>query len=195
MNTSQPQLVTRAFSASLDTDGDGRTIMGRCVPYDQPTLVQDDPAGLPYSEVWKHGAFRSALRDPTRVHLVFAHDESAIGNRLGHAVQFTDGDGGLDASFRAIGAPGEQALELIRAGMCRGLSIHAAIPPSGSRMRQDGVVERTMARLLHVALVTEPAYADALVTAIRSGTDAASRPSIAQVRDMQEQLRVRSRQT
>jgi Escherichia/Staphylococcus phage prohead protease len=178
--------ITRAFTAALELDGDGRTIMGRCVPYDTPTLVADDLE--PYMETFKRGAFRSAMKDPARVHLVFGHDELAIGNQLGHAVSFADTDGGLDAVFRAVGSPGEVALEQIRAGMFRGLSIHAAIPPSGSRRRADGVIERTMVYLRHVALVKEPAYEAATVTALRSSS-ALDPVGMADVRARQDQYR------
>lgn len=181
------ETITRAFVAALDVEGDGRTIVGRCVPYDTPTAVADPGVG-PYTETWRRGVFRSALKDPTRVHLVWQHDETSIGNRLGHAVSFDDGAGGLDAVFRTVGAPGDQALELIRSGMARGLSIRAAIPPTGSRRRPDGTVERVAARLLHVALVTEPAYADAVVTAVRSGD---LRPGIVEIRALQAELRVK----
>jgi HK97 family phage prohead protease len=182
--------VTRAFTADLEADGDGRTIIGRCVPYDTPTMVADPGEPAPYLETWRPGVFKRALKDPTRVHLVFAHDETAIGNRLGYAVTFRDEPAGLDATFRTVGAPGDQALELIRAGMARGLSIHAAVSPSGSRTRTDGVVERTQARLIHVALVTEPAFADAKVTAIRAASSD-RHPSLAEVRAMQAERRLR----
>jgi HK97 family phage prohead protease len=181
------ELVTRAFAAELDLDGDGRTIVGRCVPYDTPALVAD--GGEPYTEVWKRGAFRGALRDPPRVHLVWAHDETAIGNRLGHAVALVESDAGLEGTFRTIGQPGEHALELIRAGMARGLSIHAAIVRS--RTRTDGIVERQAARLLHVALVTEPAYADARVTAVRGSSSGPVSVSVAEVRAQQANYRLR----
>lgn len=179
--------ITRAFVAQLALDGDGRTICGRCVPYNVPTLVADVEQPEPYMESFRAGAFRSAMKDPTRVHLVFGHDTVHVGNQLGHAVTFTEADDGLDATFRAVGAPGDTALEQIRAGMFRGLSIHAAIPPSGSRRRPDGVIERTMVYLRHVALVAEPAYADAQVTAVRSN----AMPALADIRAQQDRYRLR----
>ena len=179
--------ITRAFTAALELDGDGRTIVGRCVPYDAPTLVQDPGAPEPYMETFRRGAFRSAMKAPDRVHLVFGHDELAIGNQLGHAVSFTDTDGGLEGVFRAVGSPGDMALEQIRAGMFRGLSIHAAIPPSGSRRRTDGVIERTMVYLRHVALVKEPAYESATVTALRSS----SADPLGEIRAAQDRYRLR----
>jgi HK97 family phage prohead protease len=179
----EPITITRAFPAEL-TAGDGRTILGRCVPYDVPTLVADD-TGPPYLESWRRGAFRRIARDAPRVRLVYEHHET-IGDVIGHAVELHETDGGLDAVFRAIGAPGEQALELIRAGVVRGLSIQAIIPPSGSRTRADGVVERTLASLRHVALTATPAYADAVVTATRG---AGGRATIAEIRRQQAALR------
>src|SRR5262245_61549469 len=178
--------VTRALSATVDLDGDGRTIVGRVLPYGAPTLVCD-PGGEPYTEVWSKGAFRGQLNAANRVPLVWAHDEGTITNQLGHAVTLTESDGGLEGTFRAVGAPGDHALELVRAGMARGLSVHAAI--TRSRARTDGVIERQAARLIHVALVPTPAYADATVTAIRSQT--AGGVWLAEVRARQRELRLR----
>lgn len=181
--------IDREFTPSLAVDGDGRTICGLCVPYDTPTRVSD--GGEPYLESWKRGAFRGAVRDAPRVRLVYQHDDQLILNRLGRAVTFTETDAGLEGVFRAMGGhSGDQALEMIRDGSCRGLSIHAAIPPTGSRQRPDGVLERTSARLVHVALVDQPAYSDAHVTAVRSAS-APARPALAEIRALQAELRVR----
>jgi HK97 family phage prohead protease len=184
---SERVVISRLFVGPLDVEGDGRTIVGRCIPYDVPTRVADEGNPEPYVETWKRGAFRAALRDPGRIHLVWNHDETAIGNQLGHAVSFLEDAGGLDGTFRAVGTPGDQALELIRSGMARGLSVHAAISPSGSRTR-NGVVERTLARLIHVALVTQPAYEDAVVTAVRSSSGSVE---LADVRAKQDAYRLR----
>ena len=45
--------LTRTFTAELDEDGDGRTIVGRCVPFDTPATVSDPPDFREYQEL-KH---------------------------------------------------------------------------------------------------------------------------------------------
>lgn len=183
---SEPVVVTRAFAASLDA-GDGRTIVGRCVPYGVPATVCD-PGGTPYTEVWRRGAFRRSCKAPSRVLLNYEHHD-AIGDVIGHAVELRESDDGLDAVFRALpGTPGDQALELIRAGVVTGLSINASVPPSGTKYRNDGVHERHLANLHHVALTGIPAYADAQVYATRSGETSAF---IAEIRRQQHEHRLR----
>jgi HK97 family phage prohead protease len=168
----------------LDATGDGRTIVGRCVPYGVPKLVADGD-GTPYTEVWRRGAFRRSVKAPNRVLLNYEHREG-IGDVIGHAVSLTETDDGLEGEFRALsGTAGDQALELIRAGVTTGLSVSCAIPPTGSRLLADGVVERTLATLRHVALTGRPAYDEAMVTATRS----ASLPTIAEIRRQNAALR------
>lgn len=189
--TSEPLTVRRSFVATLEAN-DGRTILGRCVPYGVEATVVDavgPRAGLPYRELWQRGAFRRACKAPNRVMFNYEHREG-IGDVIGHAVELSESDDGLDAVFRALpGTPGDQALELIRSGIVTGLSISATVPPSGSRTRDDGTVERHLANLHHVALTGVPAYVDAQVTATRSGGALAY---IAEIRRQQDALRLRS---
>lgn len=181
------EIVTRAFTADLELDGDGRTIVGRCVPYDMPTLVADEDNPAPYMETWRRGAFRNAVKDPPRVLFNYMHQTSVL-DTLGRAASFTETDSGLDGVFRVSATrAGDHALELVRDGTYRGLSIHAAV--IRSRHTPDGVVERHHARLLHVALVDQPAYTDAVVTAVRSSTVTAA--SIVEIRALQDELRLR----
>lgn len=184
--------ITRAFvPAELEVAGDGRTIVGRCVPYNVPTMVADLPPAdpTPYLESWARGAFRSATKDPSRVGLTFMH-LPGLREVVGRGVQFTESDGGLDGVFRAVEHDdGDKALALVRDGSFRGLSIHAAV--MRSRRRPDGAVERQVARLIHVALVDQPAYEDAQVTAVRAAAAPAPALELAEVRAQQERYRLR----
>lgn len=168
MPTEPVDVVQRTYTAEL-VEGDGRTIVGRCVPYDSPADVADGPDGRPYREVWRPGAFRNVVKSPHRTTLNYDHRDD-LPNLIGHAVALEEHDDGLHATFRAMpGTSGDQALELIRSGIATGLSIHAWVSPRGTRRNTDGTVERVLAaRLPHVALCREPAYAGAGVTAVRS---------------------------
>jgi hypothetical protein len=179
------ELITRAFIADLQADGDGRTVVGQCVPYNTPTLVAD--GGEPYMEVWSRGVFKGATKDPGRVLFNFMH-QTSLREHLGRAVSLVESDDGLEGVFRVVDHPdGDKALGLVRDGTHRGLSIHAAVVRS--RTRPDGVIERQAARLLHVALVDQPAYTDAQVSAIRHQT--VSGALIAEVRARQADYRLR----
>ena len=177
MATVDVQVLQRSFTLDTIAEGDGRTITGRCVPYDEPALVRDTPDGPTYREVWRHGVFRNVCKSPNRTTLNYDHRDG-LTDLIGHAVELAEQPDGLHATFRALpGASGDQGLELIRAGIATGLSIHAWVTPRGSRYAADGTVERVKAeRLPHVALCREPAYAGAGVTAVRANDGA--RPSI-----------------
>lgn len=158
----------RRYATTLDV-GDGRTIIGRCVPYDVPATVVDPASPAPYSEVVRHGAFRRSVKAPNRVLLRYEHLRD-LPNVIGRAVELVEHDDGLHGTFRAVdGNIGDHALELIRAGFVTGLSVEAVIHPNGTRLR-DGLVERTLLLLDHVALTSSPAYDGAEITAVRSGS-------------------------
>lgn len=187
--------LLRSFDAALEV-GDGRTITGRCVPFDIEATVADPWDPVPYREVWRAGAFRSIVKAPHLVHLNFEHDERSILNRLGTVTELIERDDGLHATFRAVGAPGDQALELIAAGALRGLSLGVIMHERGSRTLPDGTVERTrVARLPHVALTGSPAFPGAEITAVRSadpgGDTDPGTPALEAVLDWAAQARAR----
>lgn len=172
------EFLVRSFPTELAAaDTDGRTIVGICVPYDVESEVSDPVErgglGIAYREVWRAGAFRNVLKAPHMVKLVYEHEERSILNVVGHGVELVERSEGLEGTFRAVGAPGDQALELINAGTTRGLSIGVLMHERGSRgdPRHELVERVRVAKLLHVALTGTPAYAAAGVTAVRSGGD------------------------
>lgn len=163
--------IERRYAIDLDVS-DGRTIVGRCVPYDETATVAD-PGGPPYLERIRPGSFRRFLRALGAgrigtVRLVYEHGQT-MGDVVGPAVELVERDDGLHGTFRALdGNLGDHGLELVRSGTCTGLSVTAAV--HDSRV-VDGVVERTRLSLEHVALTSSPAYSGALVTAVRSNGD------------------------
>lgn len=158
--------IERAYTVDLATEGDGRTIVGRCVPYGEAATVADED-GRPYREAFARGAFRRAAQAPQRVLLDFEHDRS-LGGVVGHGLSFVERDDGLHGEFRATGSAGDRALELVHDGVLTGLSVRALLL---SRGRRDGdVIVRTHCHLDRVALVREPAYAGATIAAVRAAS-------------------------
>jgi uncharacterized protein len=186
--------IMRAYAAELEL-ADGRTIVGRCLPYGEPAQVCDQlPDGTvsaPYFEVVKAGACKAICRAPGRVLLNYEHRGGLL-DQAGSCVDLTERDDGLWSTFRALSSPsGDQALELIRSGAVTGLSVEAIATAAGSRRLPDGTVERhRLKQLRHVALVAQPAYAGAGVTALRSAVEV-EQPTIRQVRARQAELRLR----
>lgn len=164
------ETVTRAFALDELEAGDGRTIVGRCVPYDIEREVADPPEFVPYREVWRAGAFRHVVRAPNRVLLNYDHRDD-LGNQVGLATELVERDDGLHAVFRAYDttvASANTALAMVREHALRGLSIQATMHPRGTN-RDGGLVERVrVAMLHHVALTATPAYDTAEVLAVRS---------------------------
>jgi HK97 family phage prohead protease len=174
-------LIVRAYAGPLETT-DGRTIVGRCVPFDVPAMVADAD-GVPYREIWRAGAFRRVVRGAGRVLLNYEHRDGLV-DTIGPAIELEERPDGLHGTFRAMnGVPGDQALELIRSGAVTGLSVQAVVSVPHSRVLDDGTVERSLAkRLEHVALTGVPAYHDATVTAVRSAPDELGAPRIDEIR-------------
>lgn len=183
--------IERTFDADLEATGDGRTIIGRCVPYDVEALVAD-PDRPPYREIWRAGAFRYVLKAPHLVGLNFEHSRD-LGGQIGRAVELEERGDGLWGTFRALPTVfGEQGLELVRSGGVRGLSVSCYMHDRGSRAGV-GVVERVrVSKLEHVALTDHPAYLDAAVTAVRSdGRAPAGTPALDEVLDWQARASTR----
>lgn len=157
------QLIVRSFTVDLNVVDDDGMIRGKCVPYGEVATVNDGRG--PYKEMFDRGAFRRAIGAPHRVLLDFEH-QLGILDVVGHATELVERDDGLHGTFRPMGAPGDQARELVRAGVLTGLSVRAIT--LGPGRRQGDVLVRTACHLDRVALCREPAYASAVVAALRS---------------------------
>jgi HK97 family phage prohead protease len=181
------ETVSRRFDAAFEL-GDGRTVIGRCVPYNTPSMVADGDGGVPYTEVFRPGAFRRCVRAAPRVELRHEHDETITG-RIGRARVLREEPDGLYGEFAMVdGTVGDHALELVRAGILHSMSVHAVVYPHGTHRLDDGTIERTLASLLHVGLTSTPAYETARVLAVRTGPVSA----VDEMRDITARLRVRS---
>ena len=165
--------IVRMFPAELSV-ADGRTVVGRCVPYGEVAEVADN-GGAPYLEMFARGAFRGVCKAPQRVMLDFEHSP-LVANVVGTGRELTEHEDGLHGTFRMLDTPAaDTALELVRAGIVTGLSV-AAIPLGPGRRGPSGETVRTNCHLDRVALCRQPAYQGAQISAVRSVSQA--RPTL-----------------
>jgi HK97 family phage prohead protease len=152
-------IVTAAPPAALAADRARRTITGLVVPWGSYARVSTG----------QNVAFaRGALSLSERAKLVVDHDPA---QPVGVYVSATDTDAGLEATFRVpAGARGDQILAEAADGLRDGLSVAADIVDGDEN---DGGLWVTAAKGRHVALLSEPAFDDARVSAV-----AAARPTI-----------------
>jgi HK97 family phage prohead protease len=166
-------VIIRTYRADI-SDGDGRTIVGRIVPYGEIATVADTPGARRYKEGFVAGAFRRNTRAPHMVLLDFEHGRG-LGDKVGHGYELVERDDGLHGVFRTTQAGnGPLALELVNAGVLTGFSVECEI--FRSTRRGDGVVLRTSCNLLGVALCRDPAYDGARVEAVRTAEVADETP-------------------
>jgi Escherichia/Staphylococcus phage prohead protease len=172
------------FRIRSESSGDGRTLVGLAVPYDEELDVSDwfDD----YTEVFRKGAFAKTIRDRAKpVPLLVSHQHRALG--IGRATALEETDAGLEAEFHLTEGvqAADEVLALVMDDAISGLSIGfepiqqretkgpARTPPS-----TRDLVERTEVALREVSVCNFPAYAGAGVTAVRA-EDVARHPSIA----------------
>jgi HK97 family phage prohead protease len=159
--------LTRATPADLEIRSDGRTVVGLVVPFGRQARVQDGPHGRPYMESFRRGAFARTIaeRGAHRVKLLGQHN--ARSNPLGRATLLREDAAGLYGEFRISQTrAGDEHLALLRDGALDAFSVgFVPVAPAASHWAAE--VERTEVALREVSLVSFPAYADALVSAVR----------------------------
>jgi hypothetical protein len=156
---------TRTFGLAVElrADGDGRTLVGRAVPYGHTVEL---PGGG--RERFLPGAFNAQLASNQigQVRIYDSHS-SRQSSPVGTTKVLADRPDGLYGEWRISDTTrGNDALELVRSGEVTGLSI--GFKALGNRKAADGATERVAAHLDHVALTYEPVYETAQVTAVRA---------------------------
>jgi uncharacterized protein len=158
------ELVRSAFLSDLEVRGDGRTVVGIAVPFNEPTNIGR------YVEVFRQGAFARTLteRGPSKIKLLALHDQRAL--PLGRLSAAREDAKGLWIEGRVSETQaGDEALTLVRDGALDSFSIGFNPMPNGDRWNQDrSLVERVEVRLQEVSLVPFPAYTGATVAGVRS---------------------------
>jgi HK97 family phage prohead protease len=171
------KLELRTFSVDLEVrdTGDGRTLVGRAVPYGETINLPGD-AGR---ERFMPGAFARQIElgpdHLQRIKLFDSHQSRMGGQQpIGKTAMLSERDDGLHGAWPLYNTTkANDALELVRSGEVTGLSIGFKV--SGRpQLGPDGAYERTAAHLDHIVLTHEPAYPGAAVTAIRSAHPIAS---------------------
>lgn len=160
------QTLIRATWADLEVrGGDGRTVAGIAVPFDEPTEINE--YGRRYSEVFRRGAFAQTIRErgPKAVKAFAKHARERL--PLGRAEVLREDAAGLWAELRISKTrEGDEVLELVRDSALDGLSI--GFQPIQDRWNRDRTeVERLNVKLLEISLVDYPAYAGAKVAGVR----------------------------
>jgi HK97 family phage prohead protease len=166
------QYRTYEVAMELRADGDGRTVLGRAVPYGQTAEINGGRA----RERFMMGAFARQIasgRDTIqRVKLHTSHNGRLAGDlatQVGRTVHLAEQQDGLHGAWEIYKTPaGDHALHLVATGEVTGLSIGFKAVDGGTVKSADGAFEQRAVHLDHVALTNEPTYAGALVTSVRS---------------------------
>lgn len=143
----------------LRTEDDRHYIEGYAVPWNRIT----DRA--PTRECFVRGAFADLVSSRAKVKLTdYNHSRDRV--PVGYSSAVEDRAEGLWMRFRLNRTPeGQSALENTLDDVYQGFSVGFIARADEVR---DGVRHVTSARLDHVSLVTEPAYADARILSVRS---------------------------
>ena len=165
---SEDGLVRRSFAAEL-TQGDGRTVDVRVVPFGEKIKHNDGLGGLPrgewYEEEWMPGVFDHQVDAAHRLLANFEH-EPGLGNVVGKGIALRSEPGdGYHATFRILdGSDGDKLLQLIP-DVVDMVSLEAR--PMKSVRSATGVVQRVKAHLAGIAFTRFGAYQGAKVLAVR----------------------------
>ena len=179
----------RSMVLELRASSDGRTLIGRAVPYGETATIGSG------TERFMPGAFAAQLRSGNvgQVKIYASHSDRMDGQHpIGKTASLSEQPDGLYGEWPIYDTTrGEDALALVKAGEVTGLSVgFKPLPPGGIAKAADGALEIRSARLDHVALTHEPVYAGAGVTAVRSFARAVGTYRLYQARAWQIAQRV-----
>lgn len=155
-------------------DVTGDQVEALIVPWMKPTRVVDfiGDRMVAYDEQFAPGAFDRAEQVPHRVTFVWTHSDD-FGNVLGRARSFARSAEGEVGVFRLAGDV-DKTRDLI-GDMGLSVSFRSMLPAPGAEERPGALVTRSGVHLKHVAVVAEPAYADARILAIREQAEEQAR--------------------
>ena len=156
---------------------------GIVVPYGETADITErrGPDIVHYREEFMPGAFERAIRAPDRVTLNYTHSES-LGNRLGFGVEFRESEAGLWGKFKLDRSRMDIARDVLSTTH-KGFSVSfLSLVPKAWSEREGTLVQRRSVHLVHVAAVTQPAYASAGVLALREDGSPDGNPTEAEAR-------------
>lgn len=168
------QTFIRAAEFQLRSDGDGRTLEGRIVPYgevadivevDESTseLVRYREQFLPHSLAAVAQGFQA--RGGRFIPLLIDHNDN-FDNMVGHCIDLRSEDDGAYASFRLYDDERLMKIRSVLSESHKGLSIQFKDIREPKLI--EGVVSRVQVHVGHVAATPSPAYVGAGIASIRS---------------------------
>jgi HK97 family phage prohead protease len=161
------ELRSFVFPVEYRSDGNGRTLLGRAVPYGE---VAEIPGGG--RERFVSGAFARQIASGAagRVKIFESHHARLEGAApIGKTASLDERYDGLHGAWPLYSTSrADDALELVRSGEVTGLSVGFKPLEGGSVKGRDGVIERRAAHLDHVVLTHEPVYETAGVLSVRA---------------------------
>lgn len=167
------EFLRRDFPAELHirSESGAHFAEGLAVPYLVPANILEMRGDGPisYREQFAPGAFARALREPSRVALVYGHSDG-FGDRLGHVAEFTDTPAGLMMRAKLDPSRAEQAIDALTSSHSALSVAFATIVPRHGAERPGELVTRRSVHLAHIAAVPEGAYPAAQLTSVREST-------------------------
>ena len=167
----------RQFDDAFTVEGDGRTVIGRIVPYNETIEFFDMWDGVMKRERFVPGAFakQSSPGAWSRVRLAYEHDDGFT-NNLGYGRSIEDRDDGAYATFRLYEPDAAKSREMI--GHSHG-GLSLEFEPRGRESTDsDGVIVRDNVHVHRVGITPDPAYRGAKVLGVRERDEqAAERPA------------------
>lgn len=160
-------IIERALPVTLEPTGDGWTLYGRAVPYEQPQEVTDDGKSY-YLEAFAERSFSKDVAKGGRwVNLMVGHAGDEGDRYLGRCVSIQEPGGGLDLAFRIDRT--HPLAEEARSGELMHWSVSAHVYRSRQVRLDDGsqVLMREQCGLSHVAATASPQYQGAGVLVAR----------------------------
>jgi len=155
--------------------GDGRTVEGRIVPYNQTAIVRErnNRTGEleEYREQFLYGSCAAMCQSAARrgnagwIMLLIDHEPNDFSAKAGYAKELREEKDGAYATFRLYESRDlDKTVSMLRESHT-GLSVNFAdrVPPD----IRDGVISRRQVHIDHVAATPTPAYAGALITNMR----------------------------
>jgi HK97 family phage prohead protease len=164
-------IIDRQITA-LEVASDRRSVEALLVPWMTPTDVADviDGRVVGYREQFARGSFTRAEKAPHRVMLCWGHSDD-FQNALGRGESFRDTDSGEVGVFRLNVHDADRAAALLGDGMGVSARFESLRPRVGVLERPGALVTREQVHLVHVAAVSNPAYEDARVLAVRQAAE------------------------
>lgn len=149
------------------TGGEGMTLTGRPIVYDQPTTI-NDPSGRTYTEIIERGALDGAdISDST---LIYNHDDNRVPlARTPKTMTLKVDEGGMSmvASLADDNQTAREVYSAVKRGDLSGMSFAFVVPDGGSRY-DAATNTRTItkiAKVYEVSVVPFPAYPQTSVEA------------------------------